>query len=84
MFCVIKKQHEERDGDFTRKVEERFFVIGKKVAKTCSVFLHATMRHTADEWWLNEGVEALLMSGDVDLSLDAVQDTEAFPQVYHA
>ena len=63
MFCVIKKQHEERDGDFTRKGEGRFFQDGKNVAKKRSVFLHATMRHAADEWWMNEGVGALAELG---------------------
>ena len=33
MFWVIKTQHEEAIGEFPREVEERFFEIGKIVAK---------------------------------------------------
>ena len=49
---------------FLGKVEERFILIGKNVAKTCSVFLHKNVQHAVDEWWINEGVGAWLMSGD--------------------
>ena len=50
---------------FPGKLKKYYFQVGKNVAKTCSVFLHATMRYAADEWWMNEGVGALLRSGDV-------------------
>ena len=53
MFWVIKTQHEEAIGEFPREVEERFFEIGKNMAKTCSVFLHKNVQHAVDEWWIS-------------------------------
>ena len=53
MFWVIKTQHEGRDGDFPRKVEGRFFEIGKKTSIMCSVFLHKNVQHAMDEWWIS-------------------------------
>ena len=63
VFRVIKMLHEKLNGDFPWKVEIRIFRDGRNVAKTCSVFLHATIRHAGDEWWMNEGMGALLMGG---------------------
>ena len=49
MFWVIKTLHEGAMGDFPREVEGRFFQVGKNVVKKRSVFLHATIRHAAEE-----------------------------------
>ena len=46
------------------KLKEDFLQEGKKMAKKRSVFLHATLRHAVEEGWINEGVGALLLSGD--------------------
>ena len=53
MFWVIKTQHEGRIGDFTGKVEERLFEIGKKTLIMCSVFLRKNVQHAVDERWIS-------------------------------
>ena len=53
MFWVIKTQHEGRDRDVPKEVEERFFEIGKNTLKTCSVFLANNVQHAVDEWWIS-------------------------------
>ena len=49
MCWVIKTQHEEEIGDFPREVEGKFILIGKKMSKTCSVFLNKNVQHAVDE-----------------------------------
>ena len=53
MFHAVKTLHEGLSGDFPREVEERFFKIGKNMAKTCSVFLHGNVQHAVDKWWVS-------------------------------
>ena len=53
VFRAGKTLHEGLRGDFAREVEGRFFDVGKKAAKTCSVFLHKNVQHAVDEWWIS-------------------------------
>ena len=44
-----------RLANFLRKVEGRFFEIGKKTSIMSSVFLHKNVQHAVDERWISWG-----------------------------